>query len=226
VVIEGVVFDIDDTLYFEREYVRSGFRHVATVVATSEAELTTFFEWLWNEFETGRRGDTFDQFLSVFPAVHDRFSTSELVDEYRSHRPSISLIPGIAESLASMQRRGLRLGALSDGALASQEAKAAALDLASWLDPIILTAGLGPSYAKPATGGFEMIRSLWGIDGDRLAYVADNPLKDFAGPRELGWHTIRLRLAPQLRYALDSRAGPVRPDVEVGAISELVALVR
>lgn len=223
--IEGVVFDIDDTLYFEREYVRSGFLHVAGTIASSKAERDALFAWLWSEFERGGRGDTFDHLNAAFPAVQGRFSTSELVDEYRRHHPTISLIPGVAELLEEMQQRGFRLGALSDGPLASQEAKAAALDLANWLDPIVFTSALGPAYAKPAIAGFEMIRQLWGIDPDRLLYVGDNPLKDFAGPRRLGWHTVRLRNPSQLRYGLESRDELEGPEVEIHTIPELSALV-
>ena len=48
--------------------------------------------------------------------------------------------------------------------------------------------------------------------------MADNPAKDFAGPRSLGWHTVRLRRADGLHAA-----APSGPDVdrEIVTLDEL-----
>jgi putative hydrolase of the HAD superfamily len=35
-------------------------------------------------------------------------------------------------------------------------------------------------------------------------YVADNPIKDFAGPRRLGWRTVRIRRPGGLHADLPS----------------------
>src|SRR5438105_4418137 len=60
--VEGVVFDLDDTLYLEREYVRSGFLYVASTLhgkgGVHQAEI---FESLWGLFEVGIRPNTFDR---------------------------------------------------------------------------------------------------------------------------------------------------------------------
>jgi putative hydrolase of the HAD superfamily len=214
-VIRGLVFDIDDTLYLERDYVRSGFDAVARVAATPKADEHTISSWLRDAFDSGIRGDTFDRLCAAFPEVAARFSTEELIDAYRSHTPSIELMGGMAESLAELRRLGMRLGVLSDGPAASQGAKAVALGLEHWFDPIILTSVLGAGFEKPATAGFERIEEEWGLAGRALVYVADNPAKDFAGPRRLGWATIRLRHPGQLRFRLEATGADHRPDVDL-----------
>ncbi len=178
--------------------------------------------WLWKAFESGVRGDTFDRMLDEYPDLAARMTVGDLVRAYREHTPAIELIPRMADTLDAIQRRGLRLGVLSDGPAASQSAKAAALRLERWFDPIILTGTLGAKFAKPATAGFELIARAWCVDGSTLAYVADNPAKDFAGPRLLGWTTVRLRHPQQLRFSLEPTNAASRPDLEIGTPAELL----
>ena len=105
-----------------------------------------------------------------------------------------------------------------DGAPDSQAAKVDALGLARWFDPIILT-GATPAYRKPATAGFAAIAESWTMAGSALAYVADNPRKDFEGPRALGWRTVRLRTEGQVTRAYEPTHAGQRADVEVRDIA-------
>jgi putative hydrolase of the HAD superfamily len=217
-VTRGVVFDLDDTLYLERDYVRSGFSHVATLVATSPADNRAIANWLWTRFEEGVRGDTFNRLLASRRDLAARVTAAALVDAYRNHRPSISLLPGAVQLLERLRRTGTRLGILTDGPLASQSAKVDALRLQHWFDPILLTDSRQPEFRKPETGGFEWIATQWNIPHGELAYLADNPTKDFVGPRRLGWKTVRIRMPGQLTYALEPVDDGHRPDVEAANI--------
>jgi putative hydrolase of the HAD superfamily len=210
-----VVFDLDDTLYLECDYVRSGFQHVAQLAAKSAEEAPDLAAWLWAAFEQGVRGDTFNRLLSAHPTVAARFTPAELVDAYRSHAPSIAFLPGIPDLLARLRARHLRLGVLSDGALISQRAKAKALGLEEWFDPVLLTASRGDAHVKPGTGGFEWIAAAWGLPHAQLAYIADNPLKDFVAPRKLGWLTVRLRIPRQLHFGLEPIGNGDQSDIEL-----------
>ena len=98
-VIRGVVLDMDDTLYLERDYVRSGFAAIARDAGRSAAEIDRLDAWLWAAFEAGVRGDTFDRLRDAFPEVASRRSTAELVDVYRAHAPAIALSDTTRETL-------------------------------------------------------------------------------------------------------------------------------
>jgi putative hydrolase of the HAD superfamily len=222
VVTRGVVFDLDDTLYLEREYVRSGFEHVAGVLGRSPRERRELAAWLWRAFEAGVRGDTFDRLLAAHPGLAGRITVTKLVDAYRCHPPDISLLPRVVELLEQLRARDIRMGVLSDGPLASQQAKAAALQLGGWFDPIVFTASQQEAFAKPGTMGFEWIAATWGLPNADLAYVADNPVKDFIGPRKLGWLTLRLRMPKQLPFALEPIGNGDQPDVEIGDLPNLL----
>jgi len=225
-VTRGIVFDLDDTLYLERDYVRSGFTYVANLVATSAVGMRELTAWLWLAFEDGVRRDTFDRLLAAYPELAGRVTPAQLVDAYRSHPPSISLLPGVSELLGWLRDRSYRLGVLSDGLLVSQQAKADALRLDEWFDPVLFTASRQEAFLKPGTLGFEWIATKWGLPNAELAYIADNPLKDFVGPRKLGWLTIRLRTPGQLRFALEPAGDGDEPDVEVADAASLLDYLR
>ncbi|MGQ9635778.1 MAG: HAD family hydrolase, partial [Bryobacteraceae bacterium] len=57
-----VAFDLDDTLYLERDYVRSGFEAVGEW-AKERLGIGDFTQRAWRWFQQGRRGDIFNQVL-------------------------------------------------------------------------------------------------------------------------------------------------------------------
>jgi putative hydrolase of the HAD superfamily len=210
-----VVFDIDDTLYLERDYVRSGFADVGAWVE-EEFGLGGFFERCWDAFSSGVRGRVFDVALAGYEDA-DRGLVGRLVERYRSHTPAIRLLPDADDALRRLSER-YRLAALSDGPLVSQRAKVQALGLGGRLDPIVLTDDLGSGHGKPALDGFRLIEERVGSAGPACCYVGDNPLKDFRGPDQLGWRTVRVRRPHGLHH--DDAGGP-DIDLEVSELGSL-----
>src|SRR5690606_3030724 len=88
--IQLVVFDIDDTLYLERDYVRSGFLAVGDWVRANLG-VEGFSEVAWQLFEEGLRNVIFDRTLEILGISPSDHTVRTLVDVYRHHRPTISL---------------------------------------------------------------------------------------------------------------------------------------
>jgi putative hydrolase of the HAD superfamily len=84
-----------------------------------------------------------------------------------------------------------RFAVLTDGPPVCQANKVAALGLDRQAEPVVLTGAYGDGFGKPHPRGFQEIAERSGAN--RLVYVADNPTKDFAAPRQLGWTTVRVR---------------------------------
>lgn len=223
-VIRGVVFDMDDTLYLERDYVKSGFRAVAEHVR-SVVDKTTAFEVMWNMFESGVRGDTFDRLFSAHPELAETYTTKELVAVYRGHAPAIKVIPAMRALMETLRARGVALGLLSDGPLASQQAKADALNVADLVDHVVLTDALGREHWKPDPAGFELLARKMNCSHNSLVYVGDNPVKDFVAPKQLGWMAVRLRLPGQLRIDLEPNDATCAPHEDVNSIARLAELL-
>lgn len=201
-----VVFDLDDTLYPERDFVRSGFEAAGSWFAR-ERGVRGLAEAAWGAFERGVRGRTFDVALAELGVESEPGLPEDLVAVYRGHEPQIRLAPDAADCLASLDGPP---ALVSDGPWQTQTAKLRALGLDDCFDPAVLTARLGLS--KPDRRVFELIAARR-PDAEHV-YVADNPTKDFAGPRELGWLTIRIR-RPEGLYAAIEPAPGAEPDAEI-----------
>jgi putative hydrolase of the HAD superfamily len=196
------VFDIDDTLYLERDYVRSGFT-AAGAWARTELGVADFGDRAWAAFEAGVRGRIFDEVLDACGVRDDASVVPRLVDVYRSHAPAIELLDDVSTWLAA-RPVDVAMAVVTDGPRASQLAKAAALGLEGWADPVVITEDLGPGRAKPHPAAFACVEAATGLAGAACAYVADNPAKDFAGPRTRGWRTVRVRRVGGLHAAVAS----------------------
>jgi putative hydrolase of the HAD superfamily len=212
-----VVVDLDDTLFLERDYVRSGFSAVSAWLA-AERGVQGFGKAAWALFGAGERGTIFDHALVQCGQVASPGLISELVARYRAHRPDIDLLPDARDSLRELQAGPTRLAVVSDGPLESQRAKAKAVGAYEWADPVVLTAELGPGLTKPSPEPFRLVEDATGRTGAECTYVADNPAKDFAGPRARGWRTVRVRRVGSLHEAVPSGD---EVDVEIPDLTDL-----
>lgn len=210
-----VVLDIDDTLYLERDYVRSGFVAVDREVARSSGH-HGLAEILWAGFESGIRGDSFNRALAVAGIEPAPESVARLVACYREHEPTIDLL---ADAGRFLDRLGThRTAAITDGPAASQRAKARALGLDGRIHLLVVTAELGPNRGKPAPDAYLQVESHFGVGPESCWYIADNPAKDFLVPLQRGWHTVRVRRPGSLHLHLDSPPGVP----EITSLDELV----
>jgi putative hydrolase of the HAD superfamily len=215
-----VVFDIDDTLYLERDYVRSGFEAVGQWAARWLG-FDDFSKRCWDLFVAGHRGNIFNETLCALGEAENTALTSALVDIYRTHVPSIALEPDADVALNVISSRS-SIAVISDGPIAAQSRKAEALGLCRrFTAPMILTELLGSSYRKPHPKAFVRVQEL--LPNKIYVYVADNPLKDFLAPKRLGWITVRVRRSNGLHATLENHS--ILPDHEMPDCSRLPDLL-
>jgi putative hydrolase of the HAD superfamily len=215
-----VVFDIDDTLYLEREYVRSGFRAVGAW-ARRTLGVPDLADRAWAAFESGVRSTIFNEALTGAGVDATPELIARMVACYREHQPDITLLADARAALDAASLTGA-VAVITDGPLASQSAKARSLGLATWSQTVIYTESLGAGFGKPHHRAFELVEERLGAPCDRCVYVADNPAKDFVAPRARGWATIRVRRPRSLHYGVD---GGDDIDHEVADMTELMGLI-
>jgi len=223
--IRAVVFDLDDTLYRERDYVRSGFAAVGRALRAERGTTADYEGWMWRRFADGRREGTFDALSRRFGLGLSAAGVARLVDFYRRHAPDIRPCRGVPALLDGLRRgRRARLGLLSDGYLPAQRLKLAALGLADRFDAVVFTERLGRGAWKPSPRGFEAIRRRLGAPAAACAYVGDNPAKDFVAPNALGWLTVQWRRPGQVHADRPAPPGG-RPGRVVRSGPELLRLL-
>lgn len=213
-----IVFDLDDTLYDELDFVASGFRAVAAQIDPRRAAEVADF--MHARFEATGSGRVFDDTVAQFGADAD---VAGLVELYRGHSPDIALPPERAALLASLRQRSpaVDLGLVSDGPERTQRNKFDRLGLGEFIDRPVFTAQLGAP--KPAPAAFLAVMERFGPRRE-FVYVADNPRKDFIAPRGLGWHTIRFR-NPRGIYRDVVTDPSAQADVEIDAFEGLRSLL-
>jgi putative hydrolase of the HAD superfamily len=202
----AVVFDLDDTLYLERHYVRGGYAAVAQKMAENSGDANVLAQWMWERFLAGSSARMFDAANEHFALHLDPAQLASLVEAYRCHRPRIEPEEEAARAMAALAPRA-KLGLLSDGFLPAQQLKLEALHLASAFTAVVFTEALGRQFWKPDPAGFRLVAERLGVSHADCAYVADNLSKDFVAPNALGWRTVLWRRPGQIHTKLAAPAG-------------------
>lgn len=185
---QAIVFDLDDTLYPEQDFVQSGFQAVAQWADMYLGiSSTDGFQTLMRLHKSGIRGDTFDKWLAVYDC--DTSLVTQLVEIYRNAAPSIRPFSDVPSLLCSL-RPYYKLGIVSDGFLDVQRRKLAALNIEHFFDSVVFSDEWGRERWKPHPHPFEVVCERLEIPCHAAVYVADNPLKDFVGAKHAGLTTI------------------------------------
>lgn len=188
----AIVFDLDDTLYPERQFAFSGFAAVAKTFAHRLGDAQTAAAKMEHLFDTQHRPRVFNELLVQLGQPADPKFISRMIAAYRDHKPTITLFPDVPPVLEHLRDR-YKLGLITDGPAQQQRNKIDALGLTERLDAIIVTDELVPGMSKPHPRAFELIAERLAVEACRCTYVADNAAKDFVAPNALGWRTVRVR---------------------------------
>ena len=182
--LKAIVFDLDDTLYGEKEYVRSGYRAIAELLPRVDQMESK----LWQAFE--QKKSAIDEVLTA-EEIYTEELKQKCLATYRFHLPDIHLYEGAKELLLQFRADGYKLGIITDGRPEGQRAKIKVLGLDELVDYIIVTDELGgPEYRKPNKAAFVKMRDALGVDFDQMCYIGDNIKKDFIAPEILGIRAI------------------------------------
>lgn len=208
-----VVFDLDDTLYPEDDYVRSGI--VAACRLAAELYGADRTVELLAQRESGQRDwlTALCQLLPDGPSVRDC-----LLWTYRLHEPRIALSLEVRQAVEAVVDRAKAVAILTDGRSITQRLKLRALGLGDW--PAYISDEYG-GIDKPDPTRFRAVARDY--PAAQYVYVADNPAKDFVTPKALGWHTIGVRVGAA---AIHRREGVTpathEPDVWITGIESLI----
>ena len=224
--IKTVVFDLDDTLYDEIDYCKSGFNAVAHSLSNLVDVLTPeeIFDGLWQQFSAGNRTKTFNAVLEHHGIDYDEKLIQKMIETYRTHTPQISL-PSDSDKVLNQLSEKYTLALLTDGFLPAQQLKVQALDIEKYFKAVIYTEQLGREKWKPSPAGFEKIIQQLNAKPQNTACIADNEIKDFIAPNKLGIHTIQLIRPARIHTATTSDAPDAAAKHVIHKLSELPAIL-
>jgi len=224
--INTVIFDLDDTLYDELDYCKSGFAAVADFLHNGNPAISkeSFFDEFWDQFQKNNRTRTFNAALESLNLPCNADLIKQLVRIYRDHRPTITL-PADSRTVLEQLQGSYTLALLTDGFLPAQKLKVESLGIAPFFVSIIYTEELGRDCWKPSPVGFEKILDELNIPANQAVYVADNAAKDFIAPNRLGMTTIQI--SRPNRIHTDRPLGPEEtPKHTITTLEQLAPLLR
>ena len=217
----AVGFDLDYTLCDQRAFTLSFIGGIAPWLGRrlglAAGQVAGAFREALNQL-TPRHPRVFDEALARL-GVEDPRLVADLVGRYHRHRPPLEPYPGARGLLELLRDRGYRLFLVTDGWSRTQRYKVEALGLGGCFEVRVFTGDLPPGLQKPSPFPFLLACCRMGLPPGRCAYVGDNPLCDFEGPRRLGMLTIGVATGPYT--ALAGQA----PDWRVGRLDELGELL-
>ena len=186
-----VVFDLDDTLYPERQFALAGFRAAARW-AEAEFGVIGLSEEMAGLLDVGMLGKLFATVLARHVPDHTPDHLQAFREAYRQcDRPELELFEDAVHALDHYQRLG-PIGLITDGTLAVQTKKVRALGIEERFAKIVYTDALGAdrAYFKPHRRPYETMSEALGHPSGRYVYVGDNPAKDFVAPNAMGWISV------------------------------------
>lgn len=187
----AVAFDLDDTLFREWDYVRSGYSAVAKLIADATgADAAKLAAMMMRHRPLG-----FEAVLSYIKGMPgaEMFTVDSMIEAYRSHEPVIDLRPDARNTLEALARAGADLLLITDGSTRHQRAKIKALGIADLFEPGAIIISEESGGDKTTMVPWKLAADIYGKPGTRFFYVGDNLRKDFLLPAQNGWTTIMLR---------------------------------
>lgn len=194
-----LVFDLDDTLYPERQFALSGFRAAAGWAReTLGHPLEGIEDEMAGLLDDGHLGGLFGQVLdNRLGAEAAERHREAFIAAWRDHTPEIALFDDARRCLNELGVLGGAppppVGLISDGTASVQASKVRALGLDGAFAHVVFTHGLGGrQFAKPHPASFEVMEQALGAPGITLVYIGDNPSKDFVTPNARGWLSVQV----------------------------------
>lgn len=185
-------FDLDDTLYKEIDFLKSGYQKVSELVEKRYGlDVHEVYSRLLSWYSNGENPfERINQYYGISNSIGD------YLDVYRYHQPSIVLSQETVTTLDALKNAGCVLGIVSDGREITQKQKVEALGLSRWIELEAVFINEDKKHFKPDHLSFDrfMMFCFEKHQNEDLEfyYIGDNTGKDFLAPNQLGWETICL----------------------------------
>ncbi len=208
--IRVVLFDLDDTLISEYEYIQSGFTHIAAILEERlQDEKEAIYVKMLELFQADS-GNLFNRIYEAYGIAYESSDIRYLVEQYRGHKPSIHFYEDVIPTIHQLREREIRFGIITDGYAVAQRLKLEAVGAENFFEHIIVTDELGREFWKPHTKSFELMQEYFGVDWNEMVYVGDNPKKDFHISSVYPMETVRI-IRDKSVYSQDEYLDGIEP---------------
>lgn len=206
------VFDLDDTLFQEFDYLKSAYVHISSKLA--ESGCPDIYEEMLAKYE--RRENVFEWLVEQYAHSMPQLNMKWLLKEYREHAPNISLSETTLDFIIRLKTRNVLAGLITDGRSITQRNKLKALKLDDFFQDIIISEEFGSE--KPDERNYLYFQNKY--PGMSFYFFGDNTSKDFIVPARLGWTTVCLKNTGKHIHQQSLDKHP-RPDFVISGFDEI-----
>ncbi|MEL0456409.1 HAD family hydrolase [Flavobacteriaceae bacterium SZ-1-7] len=172
-----VVFDLDDTLYNEIDFLKSAYKAIACKLEKDN------WQFLYAHMLSIYRNKK-----DVFGFLSERYLVEKkcLLNEYREHVPKLKPFGHVIAFLKKIKQMGGKVAIITDGREKTQKNKLNSLGIDKYLDLLVVSETIGTE--KPNENNYKIVESCY--PNHDYIYIGDNYKKDFITPNIRKWTTI------------------------------------
>lgn len=205
------LFDLDDTLFYEIDFLHSAYREIARWLQPLLGE--NIYAGMLQKYTA--RENTFAWVVQAHGQKVPGLSVQQLITMYHNHFPNIALKKDAAAFLERLASLSIPAGLMTDGRSITQRNKLRALGIDNYFRDIIISEEFGT--AKPHLQNYLYFQNRY---ADRKIYCfADNTSKDFQVPRQLGW--INICVKDSGRHIHPQSFNDIMPDYVISSFDEI-----
>jgi putative hydrolase of the HAD superfamily len=190
--VRAVIFDLDNVLYNEREYIFAAFYNIAHFLSErSQYSSCEVFSKLVHDFEekSSLYPRLFNDVLSYLGLNQDLLP--EILKLYATVDTKIELFPAVSSLLLGLRSYGLKLALVTNGNVQIQSNKIRLLGVEKFFDIVVFARETPTSKEKPHPDAYLDALQKLGVKGEETICVGDNPYTDFWGAKQIGIRTVR-----------------------------------
>ena len=221
--IKAVIFDIDNTLL---DFMTMKSNAISAAVDGMKKnglnlEKEAAIEKILNIYNS--KGYEHQKVLNEFiinelGKIDYKMLASGIVEYKIAKEASLSLYPGVKDTLVNLSNFGLKLGILSDAPSREAWIRLYILKIHKMFDEVVTFDDTG--FHKPAKEPFKKIKKLLNVDFSDCLMVGDWPERDIKGANQLGMKTAYAKYGA-IEIIENSGA-----DYELDTIHELIEIVK
>jgi len=216
--VQDIFFDLDYTLYDQRQYLRGAFEDVAYTIANEcyldPASLYRSLLATWERVGTDY-GYLFNDWMAQL-GISTQSHIKRCIEAFHAHQPkSLMLYPGVKQMLQDLKNDYL-VGLITDGDAGMQQSKVAALNLEGRFDLIVYAGHL--ALRKPDPRIFQHALHDARLSATEALHVGDHPVKDVTGARRSGLRATRV-MTGEFSVLLDDPRYP--PTYHLARVNDL-----
>lgn len=176
----SVAFDLDDTIFYERDYVISGFNQIDKYIENNFGYKNSSYKLL--HYFKNRDSNPIRSLCKELGID----IKNELVKIIRESTPKIKTRPGIKSLMKDLKLNGFEIGIITNGRSKTQRLKIKALGIEELIDVLLISDEIG--LKKPNLEVFKKYQ--YKSKKSKFLFIGNNPTLDIYPANAAGWKTI------------------------------------